>query len=331
MIRLLICEDSESLRIVLRTMLGSALGDLGRRRGGRRPRGGRPRARPLAGRDPHGRPHADPRRCRGDARDHNRPPECPDRRFTGSDDRAVVGAMLEAGATGYCVKGSPLRSWSAPSSGPRSRRPTGADARRGGRPRRDPRRRQSNPVFPAGAGGRSRLRPAGAAEPHGPQPRLGPDHPTRVLVVDDDERLRILLRTTLEVIDIEIDEAATVPAAWARITENRPDVVVLDLRLPGPDGLTPARRQGDPDPRHRHRRSDRQRRGHRLGGQGSRGRRVPAQAVQSARPARGRRRACGRTLRRAVPGFRRTAAGGAAHPLRGGPGGCSSSSRASGP
>jgi diguanylate cyclase (GGDEF)-like protein len=71
-----------------------------------------------------------------------------------------------------------------------------------------------------------------------PQPRLGPDHPIRVLVVDDDERLRILLRTTLEVIDIEIDEAATVPAAWARITADRPDVVVLDLGLPGQSGLT---------------------------------------------------------------------------------------------
>jgi diguanylate cyclase (GGDEF)-like protein len=71
-----------------------------------------------------------------------------------------------------------------------------------------------------------------------PQPRLGPDQTTRVLVVDDDERLRILLRTTLEVIDIEIDEAATVSAAWARIAANRPDVVVLDLALPGPNGLT---------------------------------------------------------------------------------------------
>jgi diguanylate cyclase (GGDEF)-like protein len=71
-----------------------------------------------------------------------------------------------------------------------------------------------------------------------PQPWLGPDQPTRVLVVDDDERLRILLRTTLEVIDIEIDEAATVPAARTRIAANRPDVVVLDLALPGPNGLT---------------------------------------------------------------------------------------------
>jgi ribonuclease P protein subunit RPR2 len=59
-----------------------------------------------------------------------------------------------------------------------------------------------------------------------------------VLVVDDDERLRLLLRTTLEVIDIEIDEAESVPAARARIARRPPDVVVLDLALPGPGGLT---------------------------------------------------------------------------------------------
>ncbi len=70
-----------------------------------------------------------------------------------------------------------------------------------------------------------------------PQTRLGPVHPARVLVVDDDERLRMLLRTTLELIDIEIDEAASVPAARSRIADSPPDVVVLDLGLAGRDGL----------------------------------------------------------------------------------------------
>jgi diguanylate cyclase (GGDEF)-like protein len=71
-----------------------------------------------------------------------------------------------------------------------------------------------------------------------PQPRLGPDHPARVLVVDDDERLRMLLRTTLEVIDIEIDEAGDVASARLLVAQLRPDVVVLDVGLPGPSGLT---------------------------------------------------------------------------------------------
>jgi response regulator RpfG family c-di-GMP phosphodiesterase len=71
-----------------------------------------------------------------------------------------------------------------------------------------------------------------------PDASTRPIHPIRVLVVDDDERLRILLRTTLEVIDIEIDEAAGVPEARARVAANPPDVVVLDLGLPGANGLT---------------------------------------------------------------------------------------------
>ena len=80
--------------------------------------------------------------------------------------------------------------------GPRSRRPTGADARRGGRPRPDPRRRHpTRSSQPAQEVAPASDRPA-RFEPRRPQPRLGPDHPTRVLVVDDDERLRILLLTT---------------------------------------------------------------------------------------------------------------------------------------
>jgi ribonuclease P protein subunit RPR2 len=84
-----------------------------------------------------------------------------------------------------------------------------------------------------------------------PQPRLGPENPARVLVVDDDERLRMLLRTTLEVIDIEIDEAGDVASARLLVAKNRPDVVVLDVGLPGPSGLTLcAELKRDPRTRH---------------------------------------------------------------------------------
>ncbi len=145
--------------------------------------------------------------------------------LTGSDDRAVVAAMLQAGAITYCVKGSPLQEL--------ERAVLGAPG--GGRRAGEGEPKQASPsaneVTPAS---HAPARPSRG----GPQPRLGPVHPSRVLVVDDDERLRILLRTTLEVIDIEIDEAASVPAAWARIAASRPDVVILDLGLPGPSGLT---------------------------------------------------------------------------------------------
>jgi response regulator RpfG family c-di-GMP phosphodiesterase len=59
----------------------------------------------------------------------------------------------------------------------------------------------------------------------------------RILLVDDDPGLRTLLRTTFEVADVEMDEAESAAAARDRIDEHHPDVVVLDVRMPGMDGL----------------------------------------------------------------------------------------------
>ena len=59
----------------------------------------------------------------------------------------------------------------------------------------------------------------------------------RLLLVDDDPGLRALLRTTFEVIDVELDEAEDAGEAAAAIRERRPDVVVLDVGMPGIDGL----------------------------------------------------------------------------------------------
>jgi len=60
----------------------------------------------------------------------------------------------------------------------------------------------------------------------------------RLLVVDDDPGLRILLRTTFEVVDIEVDEADSADLAREKIADRQPDVVVLDVSMPGTDGLT---------------------------------------------------------------------------------------------
>ena len=64
----------------------------------------------------------------------------------------------------------------------------------------------------------------------------------RLLVVDDDAALRILLRTTFEVVDIEVEEADSAEAAEQMIATRAPDVVVLDVGMPGMDGLTFCRR-----------------------------------------------------------------------------------------
>jgi diguanylate cyclase (GGDEF)-like protein len=61
--------------------------------------------------------------------------------------------------------------------------------------------------------------------------------PLRILLVDDDPGLLVLLRTTFEIIDIEIEEARSVAEAQGRMASNRPDVIVLDVAMPVVDGL----------------------------------------------------------------------------------------------
>ena len=61
--------------------------------------------------------------------------------------------------------------------------------------------------------------------------------PLRILLVDDDPALRTLLRTTFEVADVDVDEAAGADDACRRIDEARPSVIVLDVNMPGTNGL----------------------------------------------------------------------------------------------
>jgi response regulator RpfG family c-di-GMP phosphodiesterase len=59
----------------------------------------------------------------------------------------------------------------------------------------------------------------------------------RLLLVDDDPGLRALLRTTLEVFDVELAEAASAEEAVASIRKRKPDAIVLGVGLPDMDGL----------------------------------------------------------------------------------------------
>src|SRR5204863_8611020 len=61
------------------------------------------------------------------------------------------------------------------------------------------------------------------------------DH-MRILLVDDEPALRELLRATFEGADVTVDEAGSGLEAEERIRRRRPDVVVLDLRMPGMSG-----------------------------------------------------------------------------------------------
>jgi len=58
-----------------------------------------------------------------------------------------------------------------------------------------------------------------------------------VLIVDDDDGIRASLRLALEDQGYAIDEAGDGETALARLQEHVPDVVLLDLMLPGMDGF----------------------------------------------------------------------------------------------
>ncbi len=63
-----------------------------------------------------------------------------------------------------------------------------------------------------------------------------------VLVVDDDEDLRILVRKVLSRGGHRVTEAADGDEGLRMIDHQRPDLVLLDLRMPAPDGFEVLRR-----------------------------------------------------------------------------------------
>jgi CheY-like chemotaxis protein len=58
-----------------------------------------------------------------------------------------------------------------------------------------------------------------------------------ILVVEDDEDLRRLFRTALALAGYDVIEAGDGLEALQRIEEARPDLVILDLMLPGFNGV----------------------------------------------------------------------------------------------
>jgi two-component system OmpR family response regulator len=59
-----------------------------------------------------------------------------------------------------------------------------------------------------------------------------------ILVVDDDAEIRSLLREYLQKNGYRVTVAADGKGMWAALEQAQPDIVVLDLMLPGDDGLT---------------------------------------------------------------------------------------------
>lgn len=69
--------------------------------------------------------------------------------------------------------------------------------------------------------------------------------PPTVLVVDDDPSLLAMVGMALEVEGFDVQRAITGQQALAAISESRPDVVVLDVMMPGLDGREVTRRLRD--------------------------------------------------------------------------------------
>lgn len=64
---------------------------------------------------------------------------------------------------------------------------------------------------------------------------------SKILIVEDDEELRQMLRSRLEYEGFRVALAVDGEEALRVIPEEEPDLVILDLKLPGVDGLTVCR------------------------------------------------------------------------------------------
>jgi DNA-binding response OmpR family regulator len=59
---------------------------------------------------------------------------------------------------------------------------------------------------------------------------------TRVLVIDDEAPIRLLCRVNLEAEGMNVLEAKDGPSGVARAKDDHPDVILLDVMMPGLDG-----------------------------------------------------------------------------------------------
>jgi two-component system, OmpR family, alkaline phosphatase synthesis response regulator PhoP len=59
---------------------------------------------------------------------------------------------------------------------------------------------------------------------------------TKVLVIDDEAPIRLLCRVNLEAEEMDVIEAADGPSGVEKAQDESPDVILLDVMMPGLDG-----------------------------------------------------------------------------------------------
>jgi DNA-binding response OmpR family regulator len=60
---------------------------------------------------------------------------------------------------------------------------------------------------------------------------------TKVLIADDEPNLRLLVSATLMTDECDVLEAEDGDEAWDLIVEHQPEIVILDLQMPGRTGI----------------------------------------------------------------------------------------------
>jgi two-component system KDP operon response regulator KdpE len=63
----------------------------------------------------------------------------------------------------------------------------------------------------------------------------------RILVIDDEPQIRRIMRTTLSGAGFEVDDARTAEEGFEKLREFRPDLVLLDINMPGMNGMDACR------------------------------------------------------------------------------------------
>jgi CheY-like chemotaxis protein len=68
-----------------------------------------------------------------------------------------------------------------------------------------------------------------------------------ILVVEDNPANQLLIQFTLESSGYQVEVAGSAPEALLSIERRRPDLILMDIQLPGQDGLSLTRQlMGDP-------------------------------------------------------------------------------------
>ena len=63
----------------------------------------------------------------------------------------------------------------------------------------------------------------------------------RILVIDDEPQIRRIMRTTLTGAGYEVDDAKTGEEGLSKLRKFRPDLVLLDINMPGMGGVETCR------------------------------------------------------------------------------------------